>query len=164
MPILDPFSLEFFSRSSDQTKRLGNRLGATLVPGDIVCLSGDLGSGKTTFTQGIAKGWGSLDQVTSPTFVIVNQYQKPEGTILYHMDAYRLENSEDAFSLDIENMISNGALIIEWPERIKAAIPSEHLWIDLSWVDEFQRRMVFTPIGEKYRTILSGFRQKAFGG
>ena len=164
MPILDPFSLEFFSRSSDQTKRLGNRLGSTLDLGDIVCLSGDLGSGKTTFSQGIAKGWGSLDQVTSPTFVIVNQYKKPEGTILYHMDAYRLENSEDAFSLDIENMISNGALIIEWPERIKEAIPKEHLWIDLTWVDEFQRRMVFTPVGEKYRSKLSSFRQKAFGG
>ena len=164
MPILDPFSLEFFSRSSDQTKRLGNRLGSTLGPGDVVCLSGDLGSGKTTFTQGIAKGWGSLDLVTSPTFVIVNQYEKPEGTALYHMDAYRLENSEDAFSLDLENMISNGALIIEWPERIKDALPEEHLWIDLTWVDEFQRRMVFTPVGEKYRTILSSFRQKAFGG
>jgi len=164
MPILDPFSLEFFSRSAEQTRRIGTRLGSTLNFGDVVCLSGDLGSGKTTFTQGIAKGWGSLDIVTSPTFVIVNQYQKPEGTILFHMDAYRLENSEEAFNLDIENMISNGALIVEWPERIKEALPEEHLWIDLTWVDESQRRMVFTPIGEKYRPLLTNFRQKAFGG
>lgn len=164
MPILDPYSLEFFSRSADQTRRLGNRLGSSLNLGDIICLSGDLGSGKTTFTQGIAKGWGSLDIVTSPTFVIVNQYEKPEGMILFHMDAYRLENAEEAFNLDIDNMVATGAMIVEWPERIKEALPEEYLWIDLTWEDEFQRRMVFSPVGEKYRTLLNTFRQKAFGG
>ncbi|PKO07291.1 MAG: tRNA (adenosine(37)-N6)-threonylcarbamoyltransferase complex ATPase subunit type 1 TsaE [Chloroflexi bacterium HGW-Chloroflexi-3] len=145
MPILDPFSLEFFSKSGEQTRRLGTRLGSALLVGDVICLAGDLGSGKTTFTQGIAKGWGSLDVVTSPTFVIVNQYKKPEGTILHHMDA-------------------SGALVIEWPDRIKAALPEEYLWIDLTWVDEFQRRMVFTPVGDHYRSLLTAFRQKAFGG
>ena len=164
MPILDPFSLEFFSRSSEQTRRLGTRLGSSLIVGDVICLAGDLGSGKTTFTQGISKGWGSLDLVTSPTFVIVNQYKKPEGTLLFHLDAYRLENAEDAFSLDIEEMFQSGALVIEWPDRIKEALPVEYLWIDLSWVDEFQRRMVFIPVGDRYRSLLTAFRQKAFGG
>jgi tRNA threonylcarbamoyladenosine biosynthesis protein TsaE len=164
MPILDPFSLEFFSKSSDQTRRLGSRLGSSLETGDVICLSGDLGSGKTTFTQGIAKGWGSLDAVTSPTFVIVNQYRKPEGTILQHMDAYRLEGAEDAFDLDLDFMLQNGALVIEWPEKIKAAIPQDYLWIDLTWVDEFQRRIVFSPKGERYKALLTSFRQKAFGG
>ncbi|MDX9851297.1 MAG: tRNA (adenosine(37)-N6)-threonylcarbamoyltransferase complex ATPase subunit type 1 TsaE [Anaerolineaceae bacterium] len=164
MPILDPHSLEFFSKSSEQTRRLGTRLGSGLMIGDVICLAGDLGSGKTTFTQGISKGWGSLNHVTSPTFVLVNQYKKPEGTILYHMDAYRLENAEEAFSLDIDEMVQSGALVIEWPDRIKAALPGEYLWIDLSWVDEFQRRMVFTPMGDRYRSLLTAFRQKAFGG
>ncbi len=69
MPILDPQSTEFISRSPEQTRRVGMRLGAYLKQGDLVCLAGDLGSGKTTFVQGIASGWGSLDAVTSPTFV-----------------------------------------------------------------------------------------------
>jgi len=164
MPILDPFSLEFFSKSSEQTRRLGTRLGSSLLVGDVVCLSGDLGSGKTTFTQGIAKGWGSLDVVTSPTFVIVNQYKRPDGAILYHLDAYRLENALDAINLDLENMFFSGALVIEWPIRIKSALPDEYLWIDMTWVDEFQRRLVFSPVGERYRSILTTFRQRAFGG
>ena len=164
MPILDPFSLEFFSKSSEQTRRLGTRLGSSLLVGDVVCLSGDLGSGKTTFTQGIAKGWGSLDVVTSPTFVIVNQYKRPDGAILYHLDAYRLENALDAINLDLENMFLSGALVIEWPIRIKSALPDEYLWIDMTWVDEFQRRLVFSPEGERYRSILTTFRQRAFGG
>ncbi len=164
MPILDPFSLEFFSKSSEQTRRLGTRLGSSLLVGDVVCLSGDLGSGKTTFTQGIAKGWGSLDVVTSPTFVIVNQYKRPDGAILYHLDAYRLENAMDAINLDLENMFLSGALVIEWPIRIKSALPDEYLWIDMTWVDEFQRRLVFSPVGERYRSILTTFRQRAFGG
>lgn len=164
MPILDPFTLEFFSKSTDQTRRLGTRLGSSLQSGDVICLSGDLGSGKTTFTQGIGKGWGSLNIVTSPTFVIVNQYEKPEGSVLYHIDAYRLENAEDAFNIDIENMYSSGTMVIEWPERIKEALPESYLWIDLTWVDEFQRRLVFTPIGDRYRSLLTAFRQKAFGG
>lgn len=164
MPILDPFSLEFFSKSTEQTRRLGTRLGSSLVIGDVICLSGDLGSGKTTFTQGIAKGWGSLDVVTSPTFVIVNQYRRPEGTTLFHLDAYRLENAMDAINLDIDEMFQSGPVVIEWPDRIKLALPEEYLWIDMAWVDEFQRRMVFTPVGERYRSILSTFRHKAFGG
>ena len=164
MPILDPFSLEFFSKSTEQTRRLGTRLGSSLVIGDVICLSGDLGSGKTTFTQGIAKGWGSLDVVTSPTFVIVNQYRRPEGTTLFHLDAYRLENAMDAINLDIDEMFQSGPIVIEWPDRIKLALPDEYLWIDMAWVDEFQRRMVFTPVGERYRSILSTFRHKAFGG
>ncbi|MCJ7623702.1 MAG: tRNA (adenosine(37)-N6)-threonylcarbamoyltransferase complex ATPase subunit type 1 TsaE, partial [Anaerolineaceae bacterium] len=72
MPILDPNTFEFFSRSPGQTRRVGIRLGALLQVGDLVCLSGDLGSGKTTLMQGITQGWGSPDLVTSPTFVLVN--------------------------------------------------------------------------------------------
>lgn len=164
MPILDQFSLEFFSKSPEQTKRMGTRLGALLNIGDVICLSGDLGAGKTTFVQGIAKGWGSLDTVTSPTFVIVNQYRKPEGTILHHMDAYRLHSAEDAFNLDMDEMFITGALVLEWPEQIKGAIPDNHLWVDLTWVDENQRRMVFKPVGDYYKKMLAKFRQKAFGG
>ncbi|PKO14191.1 MAG: tRNA (adenosine(37)-N6)-threonylcarbamoyltransferase complex ATPase subunit type 1 TsaE [Chloroflexi bacterium HGW-Chloroflexi-10] len=164
MPILNSNSLEFFSKSADQTKRLGLRLGALLKVGDVVCLSGDLGAGKTTFVQGLARGWGSLDVVTSPTFVIVNQYRKPEGCILHHMDAYRLAGAEDAFNLDIDLMFSSGALVIEWPEQIQKALPENYLWMELSWIDELQRRIVFMPKGERYIDLVGLFRQNAFGG
>ena len=164
MPILDPHSLEFFSKSADQTKRLGARLGTLLNTGDVICLSGDLGSGKTTFVQGLARGWGSLDVVTSPTFVIVNQYRKPDLSVLYHMDAYRLSGAEDAFNLDIDHFFSSGPLVIEWPNQIKGALPDSYLWVELVWVDEFQRRMVFKPFGTRYKELLNEFRQKTFGG
>ena len=76
MAILKPNAFEFFSHSADQTRRFGVRLGAMLPVGTVICLEGDLGSGKTTIVQGIAQGWGSADRVTSPTFVILNQYRR----------------------------------------------------------------------------------------
>src|SRR5512140_2132201 len=94
MPILDVHALEFFSRSPDQTRRMGMRLGALLEPGDLICLSGDLGAGKTTLVQGIARGWGSLDSVTSPTFILVNAYRRPDGQVMHHVDAYRMASAE----------------------------------------------------------------------
>ena len=89
-PILDRHSLEIISRSAEQTRRVGMRLGALLKPGDVICLVGDLGSGKTTLVQGLAAGWGSLDPVSSPTFVIVNLYRRMDQSQLFHLDAYRL--------------------------------------------------------------------------
>ncbi len=102
MPILDANSLDYFSRSPEQTRRMGMRLGALLDRGDIVCLSGDLGAGKTTLVQGIAKGWGSLDAVSSPTFILVNVYRRLDGSTLAHLDAYRMQSALEAEDLDLE--------------------------------------------------------------
>ena len=96
MPILDANSVEFFSHGSDQTRRVGMRLGALLAPGDVICLSGELGAGKTTLVQGIARGWGSLDAVSSPTFVLVNMYRRPDRQVLSHLDAYRMRSAQEA--------------------------------------------------------------------
>lgn len=164
MPILSPNSLEFLSRGPEQTRRLGVRIGTLLEPGDIICLSGDLGAGKTTLVQGIAQGWGSLDQVSSPTFVIVNVYRKPGGHHLHHLDAYRLQNAFEAEALDLELMIEKGPLIIEWPERIDEALPSERLWVEMNWIADQRRRLVFLPKGERYEMLLGEFRRGAFGG
>lgn len=164
MPILSPNTLEFLSRGPEQTRRLGVRIGALLEPGDIICLSGDLGAGKTTFVQGIAQGWGSLDQVSSPTFVIVNVYRKPGGQNLHHLDAYRLQNAFEAESLDLELMIEKGPLIVEWPERIDEALPTDRLWVEMSWIADQRRRLVFLPKGERYEMLLGEFRRLAFGG
>jgi len=164
MPILSPNTLEFLSRGPEQTRRLGVRIGAQLEPGDIICLSGDLGAGKTTFVQGIAQGWGSLDQVSSPTFVIVNVYRKPGGQNLHHLDAYRLQNAFEAESLDLELMIEKGPLIVEWPEQIDEALPSDRLWVEMNWIADQRRRLVFLPKGERYEILLGEFRRLAFGG
>jgi len=164
MPILDPNALEFLSRSPEQSRRIGIRLGTLLQRGDLVCLSGDLGAGKTTLVQGIAQGWGSSDQVSSPTFVLVNMYRRPDGHMLHHLDAYRMQTWLEAEDLDLDLMIEKGALLVEWPERIREALPRERLSINLRYVDDLQRGMVFSPNGERYKTLLSHFRKQVFGG
>lgn len=164
MPILDARTLEFFSRSPDQTRRLGARLGSLLRPSDLVCLSGDLGAGKTTFVQGIAQGWGTLDPVSSPTFVLVNEYRRPDGSCLYHLDAYRIASAWEAEDLDLERMLETGPMVIEWPERIKPALPANQLWIDMRWIADEQRGMRFYSTGERYIDLLADFRKRVFGG
>lgn len=164
MPILSPNTLEFLSRGPEQTRRLGVRMGILLQPGDILCLAGDLGSGKTTLVQGIAQGWGSLDQVSSPTFVIVNVYRKPGGQTLHHLDGYRLQNAFEAESLDLDLMMEQGPLVIEWPERIEEALPNECLRVEMDWIADQRRRLVFSPRGEHYLALLAEFRRGAFGG
>src|SRR5512134_2803036 len=119
MPILDSHTMDFFSRSPEQTRRIGMRLGGALRAGDLICLQGDLGAGKTTFVQGIAQGWGSLDSVSSPTFILVNIYRHADGSQLFHMDAYRLDSPLEAEQLDLDSMLTRGGLIIEWPERME---------------------------------------------
>lgn len=164
MPILDSRTVEFFSRSPEQTRRLGMRLGSLLGDNDVVCLSGDLGAGKTTLVQGITQGWGSLDIVSSPTFVLVNEYRRPDGHCLYHLDAYRLANWMEAEDLDMERMLETGSLIIEWPERIQEVLPKDRLWINLRWIADEQRGMTFLAQGERYDEILVEFRKRVFGG
>jgi tRNA threonylcarbamoyladenosine biosynthesis protein TsaE len=164
MPILDPSTLEFFSRSPEQTRRLGARLGALIQPGDVVCLSGDLGSGKTTLVQGIAQGWGSLDNVSSPTFVLVNEYRRPDGRCLFHLDAYRMANWLEAEDLDLERMIDDGPVVMEWPDRIKEILPVNRIWVNMRWIADEQRAMTFLSHGERYNALLSEFRKRVFGG
>ncbi len=163
MPILDSETLEIFSRSADQTRRFGMRLGRMLQNGDVLCFSGDLGSGKTTFIQGIPQGWGSVDQVTSPTFVLVNEYYRMDGSTLFHMDAYRIDSTLEAEELDIDRMLHQGVLVVEWAERIDSILPKERLTIKMAWVADEQRSLVMVPYGERYQTLLHSFRHRSFG-
>jgi len=162
-PILDPNSLEFISRSTEQTRRVGMRLGAFLGSGDVVGLVGDLGAGKTTLMQGIAAGWGSLDPVSSPTFVLVNVYRRLDVQQLYHLDAYRLSGSAEAIDLDLDGMMERGPLVIEWADRIKDALPEERFWINLEWLDETQRQFLISAKGEYNQGLLQSFRNQIFG-
>jgi len=162
MPILNENSFEFISRSPEQTRRIGNRLGSMLKIGNVVCIYGELGAGKTTFVQGIAQGWGSADMVTSPTFVLINQYCRADNAEMYHLDAYRLKDASDAEVLDLDDLIDRGILLTEWPERIQNTLPTEHLWIEMYWIADEQRRMVFLPHGQQYVELTSSIRQQIY--
>jgi len=156
--------MDFFSRSPEQTRSIGMRLGGALQAGDVVCLQGNLGAGKTTFVQGIAKGWGSLDSVSSPTFIIVNVYRRADQSQLFHMDAYRLDSTPEAEELDLDSMLAQGPLLIEWPERINGLVPNERLWIQLEHIDEEEREMKFKSSGKRYDGLLEIIRHAAYGG
>ncbi len=156
--------MDFFSRSPEQTRRVGSRLGGALQAGDVICLQGELCAGKTTFVQGIAQGWGSLDSVSSPTFILVNMYRRADQSQLFHMDAYRLESTPEAEELDLDSMLAQGALLIEWPERMKGLIPTERLWVNLEHIDEEEREMKFKATGRRYDELLEVIRHGTFGG
>jgi tRNA threonylcarbamoyladenosine biosynthesis protein TsaE len=164
MPILDSHSLEIISRSADQTRRVGMRLGALLKPGDLVALVGELGSGKTTLVQGIAAGWGTFDQVSSPTFVLVNVYRHTDGLRLFHLDAYRLSCLDEAIDLDLDAMLEQGPMLVEWAERVQEVLPDEGLWVHLNYIDEIQRDLIFSGRGSYYEGLLTRFRKLIYGG
>jgi len=164
MPILAPNSFEFISRSAEQTRRVGMRLGGLIDSRAVICLVGDLGSGKTTFVKGLAAGWGSLDAVTSPTFVLVNMYRRPDRGLLYHLDAYRLKDAQEARDLDLDAMLEGGPLVIEWAERIQEALPKEHFLVTLRWITLDRRDLIFIAKGSHYQLLLTALRQRLYGG
>lgn len=163
-PIYDSRSLEFVSHSPEQSQRLGVRLGELLEHGDLVCLSGELGSGKTTLVKGIARGWGALDPVTSPTFVLLHEYRRPNGAALYHLDAYRLSGPAEAAGLGFDELLEgDSALLIEWPEHLADLLPPERLWVHLKWIEDSKRSLHFEATGRRYEQLLMKFRRAAFG-
>ncbi len=163
MPILDSRSLEFISRSTEMTRRVGMRLGSQLNNGDVVCLIGDLGSGKTTLVQGLAAGWGSLDEVTSPTFVLVNVYRRPDGQRLYHLDAYRLSGASEAEDLDLEALLESGPLVVEWADRILEVLPPDYLKVSLRYINEDQRDLVISAHDPRYQPLVDMLRRQMYG-
>ncbi len=164
MPILDEHSLDFWSHSPEQTVRFGARLGERVRPGDVITVSGELGAGKTTLISGLARGWGSTDQVTSPTFVLVNEYHRPDGQVLWHLDCYRLQSADEAIAFGFDDLLaSGGVMVIEWPERIAAALPPERLTLALRWADHTRRGLRLDATGARYAQLLDDFRRSSFG-
>ena len=135
-----------------------------LQTGDVVGLVGDLGSGKTTLVKGVASGWGSLDPVSSPTFVLVNVYRHPNGSRLFHMDAYRLSGPDEAEDLDMTTMIETGPLVVEWSERIRPVLPIDHIQVTMSYVDENCRDLILSAQGTRYELMLTEIRKQIYGG
>ena len=131
-------SLEACSLSAAQTRALAAGLAALLVPTDVVLLSGDLGAGKTTFAQGLARGLGVAEEVTSPTFTLVRSYDGcwPDGRPmrLLHADVYRLEHLQEVLDLGLAELVEeNAAAVVEWGEAAVPALAPDYLQIDLSF-------------------------------
>jgi tRNA threonylcarbamoyladenosine biosynthesis protein TsaE len=156
-------TLELTSQSQEQTANIGFQLGRVLAGGDVICLSGDLGAGKTVLAAGIGKGWGAMEAVNSPTFVLVHEHhRRKDGQLFYHLDCYRLSSLDDAATTGVEDMlVSDDIVVIEWPERIESLLPAERLWINLenNPEDPMKRLLTFQATGSRYSTLLDALQQ-----
>ncbi len=122
--------MEFVSLSRNETKEIAKKFSSSVKEGDIICLDGDLGAGKTAFVSGFAEGLGYKGYVTSPTFTLVNEYEA-EKTI-YHFDVYRIDECDDMFDIGLDDyLFSDGVCIIEWAERIKSVLPENVINIEI---------------------------------
>ena len=126
---------EFVSSSPEETEAFGNKLARRLKTGSVIALRGGLGAGKTCLVKGIARGLGITENITSPTYTIINEYSagnKDQAVTLYHIDAYRLSGDEDFESTGAGELIGNGGIsVIEWSERIPRSIPSDAITIHI---------------------------------
>ncbi len=143
------------------TLAFGRSLGRHLAAGDVVCLAGDLGAGKTLLVQGIAAGLGVTDDVTSPTFTILQVYES--GRLpLNHFDLYRLNEPADLEDVGFaEYTGGDGVAVIEWADKFAAAMPDERLWIELTSGGGASERLIeLTPAGERYRRLCEELRNE----
>lgn len=142
---------KYTSRSEDDTREIAENIESEKFPGMVICLNGELGSGKTVFVKGFAKALGINETITSPTFSLVKEYTNGEMP-LYHMDVYRLDDSSNDFGFN-DYLNENGICIIEWPEIIEDQLPEERLDVRFKVVDDDTRIIVFTPHGQQYEDL-----------
>jgi tRNA threonylcarbamoyladenosine biosynthesis protein TsaE len=144
---------EFITRSGEETKQLGAKLGKLLKAGSLVTLSGELGAGKTTFTQGIGQGLGVKKNITSPTFTLMKNYT--DGRLpLYHIDAYRLENVVQDLGFD-EVIEGDGVCVIEWADFLAYVLPPEVLALEFFIQADGSRRITAEAKGAYYQEVLA---------
>ncbi|MEJ6950781.1 tRNA (adenosine(37)-N6)-threonylcarbamoyltransferase complex ATPase subunit type 1 TsaE [Natronospora cellulosivora (SeqCode)] len=141
------------SKSEEETLRLGETIGELLEPDQVVLLSGQLGAGKTVLTQGICNGLGVDEDVTSPTYNLINEY---EGDLtVYHIDLYRLEHEEDLYDLGLEECFDSAAVvIIEWPDLAYDLIPPEFVYIKFEVADNDNREISIEGEGAKTEKLI----------
>ena len=145
--------LTFASKSAEETRRLGEDIGALLRGGDVVLLSGELGAGKTVFVQGMARGLGFEGSVSSKSFVLLGEY--PGRVKLYHADLYRLEAAEEVAELALDELSADGVLVVEWPERAgDDVLPKEHVRVEFEVTGEEERAVRISGVGERIEDII----------
>lgn len=150
--------LKIRSQSQKETLLLGKKIAQILKGNTLICLFGELGSGKTTLTKGIAQGLGiNKNKIISPSFVLAREY-KFKRTTLYHLDLYRLKRINELYSLGYENYLyPNGITIIEWADRIEGILPKEFLKIELEHLTPNERLIKLIPKGKRYINIVNNY-------
>lgn len=153
--------LKMISNSILETTKIASTLAKLLSKGDIVILSGELGSGKTKFTEGFLSFFGMQDEISSPTFNIVNEYTSTTANI-YHFDVYRLENSDEFYAIGGEEYFEKGICLIEWGEIIKDILPPNYIEIKIEKDNEHENRRIlnFVAYGKKYEKVLSTLKEE----
>ena len=151
-------SLELISHSPEQTQRFGVRIGELAQAGDTFLLVGNLGAGKTCFTQGIAWGLNIKEYAASPSFVVVRELH---GRLpLYHIDLYRLDHIEEVAELGLDDYLyGNGICVVEWAEKGLSVLPVEHLLIEISFLSDNKRSFQLKPRGKRYLKIVSQLKR-----
>jgi len=154
--------VELITHTPQETERIGELVGFMLTRGDIIALAGELGTGKTTLVRGMAQGMGIKgSEVASPSFTLVNVYEAPLP--LYHIDLYRLDDEGDLLGIDYEEYIrGDGAVVIEWADRIPRAVPPECLWIRLRYLDAERREIAFQAQGDRFKKIVEELRRRVY--
>ena len=144
---------KYTSRSENETIKLAENIESEKFPNMVICLEGDLGSGKTVFTKGFARSLGIEEAITSPTFNIIKEYTSGEMD-LYHMDVYRLDDNKEEIGIE-EYFNKGGITIIEWSDMIRDILPEERLEVKFRISDDIEdtRILVITPYGKKYEDL-----------
>ena len=142
--------MQITTHSADETQALGKKLAESLRPGDVIAYFGDLGAGKTAFTRGIAEGLGVSEQVTSPTYTIVNE--SLSGRLpLFHFDMYRLGSSDELFDIGWDDYLARGGVCaVEWSERVSDALPEDTIFVDIARTDEHEDWRTITVTGGRF--------------
>lgn len=149
------FMFEYISHNENETKEIARKLASKLQRGDIIVLSGDLGSGKTKFTEGFLSFWGLDNEISSPTFTIVNEHSKND-TNIYHLDVYRLENLGEFYSIGGTEYFTNGICVIEWGELLEDILPNNYIKIKFTKDEENDeiRYLNFKAYGERLNNLI----------
>ena len=153
-------AFELVSHSPEETQKLGQRLGELAQPGDVILLVGNLGTGKTCLTQGIAWGLGIKEYALSPSFVIIRELY---GRLpLYHIDLYRLDRIEESMDLGLDDYLyGRGVCVVEWAEKALSLMPSERLLIRLDYLSDTERRFRLEASGRRYMKVVAQLEQFA---
>lgn len=151
----------FISKSENDTMHFAKDLASKLHKGDIIVLTGELGSGKTKFTQGFLEFFGLENEISSPTFTIVNEYNAQNDINIYHFDVYRLSDIDEFYAIGGEEYFENGICIIEWGEIIKEALPKDYINIifEKSNDNENYRNLIIETFGDKYNNLFNEIQQ-----
>lgn len=156
-------TLEIISQCPAQTVRVGQRIGALLVRGDLVLLFGEFGAGKTHLTKGIAQGLGAQELVNSPSFVLINEYRADDARghfPIYHIDLYRLDGAAEIAGIGLDEALAgDGVCVIEWAEKAHDWLPAEHLAVHLAHLTAETRRLQLVPHGQRYSVLVAALEQ-----